>query len=482
MQRCVVIGGGFSGSGEEFGLMRIRTPRAERDAEELHAMPCSINPWGEVGILRLPPPPAPPPPLVDEAALRRKKRLEEEEADRAMKEAARKRQYQEELERQVRFRLEEKERRREEENSENLAALFNRLGSKWGTIQEEKIEARRREIALAKFEMQKHERRRRERAATTIQSWWRGVIERRETRVIIARHRKKLMEERFSRYMVKRRKKAALHIQRIWWGWRGRLKYREVRAMKWEDWLARRIRKNLFWLSMQASEKDALKKRQQQANKNTRKLIYSTRAAVRLQSWYRGWKARQQAKRARLLQMKLDSEIVSDMERLRRIQREALHTSTELTDHKDMTKVSRALKRREIEDHERLTGDLRKVRDAARAVEADLQRDSELDVVPLRELNDFLEAKQLRADRDRVREEADEAILRRASGTEALRAAMEREQRLQERLDAKEHTIDFGRLRFEARQIQKDMAELNDGASVFGRLEDFKRELDLATF
>lgn len=176
--------------------------------------------------------------------------------------------------------------------------------------------------------------------------------------------------------------------------------------------------------------------------------------------------------------MRYDSEDASDLERLRRIQREALHASSELTEHKDMTMVSRALKRRDIEDHERLTGDLCKVREAARAVEADLQRNAELDIVPLRELTDFLEAKQLRADRDKVRQDADEALRRRTGGTEALRVAMDRERALQEALDAKESEMDLGRLRYEARQIQKNMAELTDGTKAFGLLQDFKRGLD----
>lgn len=467
MERCEVIGGGFTGAGKEFGLMRVRTPRAERSATELHAMPCSITPWGEVGIMRLPQK-AEQSGVFEDISQRELRRRQEAE-----EEARRRQEYQEEIERRVRARLEEHERRKEVENSQNLAALFTRLGSKWGSIQEEKIEARKREIAIAHFELEKHERRRRQQAATRIQSWWRGVLERRRWRVRLAAHRKKLMEERLYRYSLKRRKLAAIDIQRIWKGWRTRLRYREIRAMLREDWLARRIRKNLHWLAMAASEKKV-----KVVKVKNRWIIYSTRAAVRIQAWYRGWKARQEAKRQRLLQMKLESDIVSDLERLRRIQREAVHTSIELTDHKDMTKINRALKQRDIDDHERLTADLRKVRNAARTVEADLQRDSELEIVPLRELTDFLEAKQLRADRDMVRQEADQVLQQRRAG-DALKDAMAREAELQERLNAKQADIDLGRLRYEAKRIQREMAELKDGADIFSRLQDFRRDLDV---
>merc|ERR1711865_187703 len=105
--------------------------------------------------------------------------------------------------------------------------------------------------------------------------------------------------------------------------------------------------------------------------------------------------------------MDMESDEESLIAHLRRIRVEAEHTSAELSDHKSMTMVSRALKRRDIEDHERLTADLRKVRDVAREVEADLVRDSELQVVPLRELTDFMETKRLRADRDQARIEMD---------------------------------------------------------------------------
>merc|ERR1719310_430870 len=103
--------------------------------------------------------------------------------------------------------------------------------------------------------------------------------------------------------------------------------------------------------------------------------------------------------------MKWEMEDVNDLERLRRIRREAEHASTELTEHKDMGMVSRAIRRRDIDAHERLTGDLRRVRDVAREVEADLQQDAELEVVPLRELTKFLEGKQLRDELERVRRE-----------------------------------------------------------------------------
>merc|ERR1711865_825175 len=129
-----------------------------------------------------------------------------------------------------------------------------------------------------------------------------------------------------------------------------------------------------------------------------------------------------------LMQARMDMESDEDslIAHLRRIRAEAEHTSAELSDHKSMTMVSHALKRRDIEDHERLTADLRKVRDVAREVEADLVRESELEIVPLRELSDFLEAKQLRADRDKVRRDAD------GQGAEAMRAATMREKDLQQ--------------------------------------------------
>lgn len=466
MGRCVVLGGGFSGSGEEFGLLRVRTPRAERDVTEHHAIPCSINPWNEVGILRLPQRAESPPAAVLEEVPRFdwKKRMADEEAKRRQE-------YEAEIERRLRFRLAEKEKQREAENSEKLAALFNRLGAKWGTIQEEKIAARRREVGLAQFELQKHERRRREQAATKIQSWWHCFWERRRYKVRLHAHHKRQMEERMRKHMIKRRARAAIDIQRIWRGWMTHRRYRELRVMKREDWLARRLRQNLLWLTMQASQKEDLRKQQRQAIKNNRRIIVSTRAVVRIQAWYRGWKARQQVKRARLFRMRPMDNDVDDLERLRRIQREAQHTSTELTDHKDMTMVNRALGRRDIEDHERLTEDLRKVREVARAVEADLVRESELEIVPLRELSDFLEAKQLRADRDRVRRDAD------AQGAETMRAATMLERDLQQRIDAKEVAIDLSRLRYEARRIQQDMTELTDGAEVWGRLQDFRRDL-----
>merc|ERR1711976_847734 len=179
-----------------------------------------------------------------------------------------------------------------------------------------------------------------------------------------------------------------------------------------EDWLARRIRKQLLWLSMQGSKKE---ERKIEAAKKSYRVLYSTRAAVRIQAWFRGWKARREVKRAWLLREKMDLQAADDLERLRRIQREAVHTSSELTDHKDMKMIKRTLRIREAEEHDRLTSDLRRVREAARVVDADLQHELELDmashVIPLKELTDFLEAKRLREEKDKVRQAADVALI-----------------------------------------------------------------------
>lgn len=474
MKRCIVTGGGFSGNGaEEYGLMRVITAGPERNAEEQHAMACSIYPYGEVGILRLPK--SPPAEVLEEIPRVDWKKRMAEEAE------AQRRAYQEEIEKRLRLILEEQERKRFAENSEKLAGLFTSMGDKHATIQEEKREQRRHEVALAKFELEKHEIRRRLVAATTIQSWWRMLLPRRMYRIMLQAHRKMLMQKRLHEHMKRRRNRAATDIQRLYRGRVCRARYRELRRMNREDWLSQKLRRHLRWII-----EDACLKKKENPKRKKNMVIYSVRAAVRVQAWYRGWKVRQDVKRAKLLRMNVEADEASTIGYLRRIRREAEHANAELTGHKDMSMVTHAAKRRDIEDAERLTRDLRKVREAARAVEADLDaelHEAELKVVPFKELSAFLDAKQVRAERDEARLERDKNRIEMDwQGAAAMELATIRERDLQDNLDMKNVRLGLGQLREEAKKIQRNMVELQSGTSAFSRLNEFRRELDILAF
>lgn len=146
-----------------------------------------------------------------------------------------------------------------------------------------------------------------------------------------------------------------------------------------------------------------------------------------------------------------------------------------------MTLITRTVKRRELEDDLRLKKDLRKVREVARTVEADHEEETELDmatrVIPLKELNDFLEARQLREERRQVREDAEFALTRGVAGTGTLLDAMEREHFLQNSLAINKSRANLDELRREARRIRKDMAELTDGTNIFGQLQEMRRQI-----
>jgi len=298
MNRCVVMGGGFSGAGEEFGLLRVRGRMVGEESwaspvgvrtpvAEINAMPCRVN--GEVGILRLPERERNP--ETNEATFGWKKRLDEEDAHR-------RREYQDEIERNIRLRLEATERRKFEKNATKMKDLFNRLGNKWATIQDEKIAERKRDIELSKFELAKHAMRRTEQAATKIAAAW--------------KRRKALAQMAWERYKMKR----VIRIQRFWRGWVIWKRYRETRRMKREDWLSGRMRAkrkmevtickakvNYRFRKRCGAGKIAavlarlVRARTAWAWKNWRPKtvpLYFTKATVRIQAWYRGEKVRQE--------------------------------------------------------------------------------------------------------------------------------------------------------------------------------------------
>lgn len=166
-----------------------------------------------------------------------------------------------------------------------------------------------------------------------------------------------------------------------------------------------------------------------------------------------------------------------ELARLRRIRREALHTSTTLTECSDMAMVTRNLRMREAAEHERLKKGLRNARDVARAVEVGLWQEAEVEEVPLRELTDFLEAKRLKAEDDMAEREAQDDVFT-FRGGKATPEAARLEQELRDVEEDKRVVLGLSRVRKGLKQIHLDMAEVQDGTAVFSRLQDFKRTVD----
>merc|ERR1719498_424403 len=174
------------------------------------------------------------------------------------------------------------------------------------------------------------------------------------------------------KYTKKRRREAATLIQRYYKGYVARIRYKEQKRRKREDWLSGRMRarKKVEVTLLKAKINDRFRKRcgaskigsvlwklvRQRLSHAWKKwthkrlVIYSLRGIVRIQAWYRGWKVRFDLKK-----MSIERHVgPDDLERLRRIRREAFHTNASLAESPAMAMVTRTLKRREADDHDRL--------------------------------------------------------------------------------------------------------------------------------